>query len=166
MAMTSAVGKERWRRRRRSVCFLLFFIYLAGLLYFVFMSDYFGRSGQLGDEYRYNLTLFLEIRRFWYYRETVGLGWAAVNLFGNVVCFLPFGFFVPILLNRRVNLFEMAVYTFCFSLAIETLQLVLKIGVFDVDDLFLNTLGGIVGYFLYVVLRGASHVLTARSQKA
>ncbi|MCD8118462.1 MAG: VanZ family protein [Lachnospiraceae bacterium] len=152
MAVKSA-AKARRRRFRRAVCWLLFLTYMAGLLYFVFMSDYFGRSGQLGDEYRYNLTMFQEIHRFWYYRETVGFTWAAINLFGNVLCFMPFGFLVPVLRKHRVNVFLMTFYTFCFSLTIETLQLVLKIGVFDVDDLLLNTVGGAAGYILYVIVR-------------
>lgn len=162
MAVESAAKAGRRWRFRHTVCWLLFLAYLAGLLYFVFISDYFGRSGQLGDEYRYNLTCFKEIHRFWYYREAVGFSWAAINLFGNVVCFLPFGFFVPILKKKRMNLFVMTFCTFCFSLLIETLQLVLKIGVFDVDDLFLNTVGGAVGYILYVIARGIYHALEKR----
>lgn len=34
------------------------------------------------------------------------------------------------------------------SLLVETLQLVFRVGCFDVDDMILNTLGGIVGYLL------------------
>ncbi|MGI8386841.1 VanZ family protein [Robertmurraya sp. P23] len=37
--------------------------------------------------------------------------------------------------------------TFCLSLTYEIVQLVFELGSFDVDDLILNTLGGVIGYF-------------------
>ncbi|MEI9808853.1 MAG: VanZ family protein [Bacteroidota bacterium] len=40
---------------------------------------------------------------------------------------------------------------FMISLLFETTQLVAGIGVFDVDDLILNTAGGIIGFILYAV---------------
>lgn len=43
-------------------------------------------------------------------------------------------------------------YTFLFSLCIETLQLVTKVGVFDVDDLLMNTAGGLAGWVCYCVV--------------
>lgn len=39
-----------------------------------------------------------------------------------------------------------------FSLCVELLQLVAKVGVFDVDDLILNTLGGLMGFWIYYLL--------------
>ena len=40
---------------------------------------------------------------------------------------------------------------FCVSLAVETIQLAAKVGIFDVDDLMLNTLGAAVGYVVFAV---------------
>ena len=48
-------------------------------------------------DYRYNLVPFQEIRRFWIYREKVGFLAAFLNLAGNVIGFLPFGFIVPVM---------------------------------------------------------------------
>ena len=45
--------------------------------------------------------------------------------------------------------------TFVFSLIVETVQLITRTGSFDVDDIFLNTLGGIVGD---VILKGIGWV--------
>ena len=45
------------------------------------------------QEYHYNLVLFKEIRRFWEYRDQVGFFAMFTNLFGNVIIFIPFGFF-------------------------------------------------------------------------
>lgn len=40
---------------------------------------------------------------------------------------------------------------FGLSLLVESIQLVFKVGCFDVDDLILNTLGAAIGYMLFAV---------------
>src|SRR5699024_2144454 len=70
------------------------------------------------------------------------------NLAGNVIGFIPFGFLVPILSKRFLNLKIITLATFCLSLAFELTQLIFRFGSFDVDDLILNTLGGVLGYFV------------------
>ena len=40
-------------------------------------------------------------------------------------------------------------YSFELCMLLELLQLVFKVGSFDVDDLFLNTIGGLLGYLVY-----------------
>lgn len=125
---------------------VLFVIYLAGLCYFLFFAENYGRI--IGQEnYRYNLVPFREIERFWTYRGELGIH-SLYNLAGNVLGFMPAGFFIPILWkNKRGFLFTVCV-TFEMSLLVEILQLVFRVGSFDVDDLILNTLGGILGYLL------------------
>ena len=73
------------------------------------------------------------------------------NVLGNMIMFLPFGFFVSYYL--KVEKIHMpVVLTLVASLSIELVQL--SIGrVFDVDDIILNLLGGIMGYFVYSILR-------------
>ena len=41
---------------------------------------------------------------------------------------------------------------------IETAQLVTKVGAFDVDDIFLNTIGGLSGYILMKLTRVRKHI--------
>ena len=43
--------------------------------------------------------------------------------------------------------------TMVFSRLIETAQLVLKVGAFDVDDIFLNTVGGLLGYIVLKIMK-------------
>lgn len=75
------------------------------------------------------------------------------NILGNVLLFLPFGFFVGYFIKvKKVSV--MLLLTFIVSLSIETIQL--SIGrVFDVDDVILNVLGGLIGFILYKVLNKA-----------
>ena len=45
-----------------------------------------------------------------------------------------------------------------FSLGIETAQLLMKVGAFDVDDIFLNTVGGLAGYIFMKLTRVRKHI--------
>ena len=39
-----------------------------------------------------------------------------------------------------------------FTVIIESVQLILKVGSFDVDDMILNTMGVIIGYIVFKLL--------------
>ena len=86
---------QRQVKRTRTVGKILFVLYIFFLLYFLIFSDWYGRSG-IGEEYRCNLVLFKEIRRFVEYRETLGLFAVFTNLFGNILIFVPYGFFIDV----------------------------------------------------------------------
>ena len=45
------------------------------------------------------------------------------------------------------------------SSGIETAQLLTKVGAFDVDDIFLNTLGGCLGYIIFRLTKLHKHVM-------
>lgn len=126
---------------------IVFYLYIILLSYFLFFSDYYGRA--IASELRYNLEPFKEIKRFIQYRHQLGVESFVVNILGNVLAFAPFGFFLP-LLNRHYRCgLIVTILTGVFSLMIEFLQLNFKVGVFDVDDMILNTLGGLIGYICY-----------------
>jgi glycopeptide antibiotics resistance protein len=139
------MAANRWHKR---LLFVLFLLYLTMLCYFLFFSEFFGRSG-MAQEYRYNLHLFREIIRFTQYRQTVGYSIFFINVYGNVLAFMPLGFFLPALCGMRKKGVLVVLCCFVFSLSVEVLQLVSRLGCFDVDDLFLNTLGGLLGYLVY-----------------
>jgi glycopeptide antibiotics resistance protein len=76
-----------------------------------------------------------------------------VNFVGNIVAFIPIGMIPPMARLRRAGVWHSAVFCLSLSAMIETLQYVSGRRVADVDDLILNTAGGILGYFL---VRGAT----------
>lgn len=127
---------------------LLFVIYLFILMFFVFISD-----REVYNDYRYNLILFKEIRRFWNYGWKLGIEAMLLNLMGNVLVFMPIGFFLPLSHNFWKNMMTATITGFLVSLAVETTQLYFRIGVFDVDDLLLNTIGAFIGYLIYACIR-------------
>lgn len=136
------------RKQFRILGKILFVIYIFFILYFLIFSDWYGRSGAMGD-YHYNLIPFQEIGRFWKYRSRLGV-WSFVNLFGNVLVFVPFGFFEPMASKQR-SLLSAVTDGLFLSMVVEVFQLVSKVGRFDVDDLILNTLGAFIGYLLFLV---------------
>lgn len=145
--------KRKSKKINKFFAWILFTIYIGTLFYFMFFSEHYGRTVMYLD-YKYNLKPFQEIRRFWVYRGQLGLESVVVNLFGNVLAFVPYGMVLPMLSEKRRNIFLVTLLTFEFSLIIEVTQLLTKAGCFDVDDLILNTLGGVLGYILYKILIG------------
>ena len=137
---------------RLVLAWTLFIVYMVFLMYFLFFAEIMGRT-YIDRDYHYNLTPFREIRRFIVYRRT--LGWFAVlsNLLGNVLAFVPFGMILPMLTPKCRNFFHIVLLGFDFSLFVETIQLISKVGSFDVDDLILNTLGAALGYLVYRLIR-------------
>ena len=128
---------------------VLFILYLIALTYFLFFAESFGRVPGAQTYYAYNLMPFREISRFIKYRGLLGFQAVLLNLAGNVLGFVPFGFFIPVV-SRRGRIWRNAVLMgFGFSLCIELTQLIFKIGSFDVDDILLNTTGSILGYLAY-----------------
>ena len=109
------------KRRVKKIGTAFFVLYVLVLVYLLFFSEGYGRVADAEREYRYNLVPFVEIRRFWTYRKIVG----------TFALIILSGFFI--------------------SLTIEVIQLLTKVGCFDVDDMILNTLGAALGYGIYAV---------------
>lgn len=140
----------------RWLVFSSFLVYLLFLVYMLLFSELMGRQlsgAETGDTLSYNFVLFREIKRFWRYRQQLGFWAVFVNLAGNVLAFIPLGIYLPALWKRCRHFLLMLVMAALFSVVIETLQLYYGVGSFDVDDIFLNTVGGGVGYLLYCVFR-------------
>lgn len=131
---------------------LVFILYIGVLVYFMFFAEMLGRNTVV-SEYRYNLTPFKEIKRFLVYYNQLGLKKVAANLAGNVIAFAPFGIALPLLSDYKLKFLTVTLYSFALSLIIELTQLVSKVGSFDVDDLVLNTLGGMIGYLMFFVYK-------------
>lgn len=140
--------KAKTKKRIRILGKILFVLYIGFLFYFLIFSDWYGRIGETG-EYRYNLTLFQEIKRFWTYRSQLGMV-AYENLLGNIIIFMPFGFFMP-MGSKYKSFFLTTFFSFSLSFFVEIFQFVTRVGSFDVDDLLLNTIGGMLGYIVFVI---------------
>lgn len=138
---------------------VLFLLYVGFLIYFLFVAEWYGRT-EVAENYRYNLELFKEIRRFITYREQLGIFAVSANLAGNILIFVPYGFFISIASKSR-GFFKTLFASMGLSLCVEIVQLFTRVGSFDVDDILLNTIGGVLGYILFTIcnrIRRKHHV--------
>lgn len=129
---------------------ILFWLYIVVLFYFVLVSERYGRI--TGSVDRTNFVLFQEIERFWNYRTMLTPEAFITNLIGNIFAFSPYGFLLPQVKKKKVGVIWVIISTFLFSFIIESCQFILEVGVFDVDDLLLNTIGGFIGYLGYRIV--------------
>lgn len=93
-----------------------------------------------------NFIPFKEILRY-----EIGSGSFVKNILGNIILFIPFGLFVSYILKTRKKL-PIIFVTLIISTVIEFTQM--QIGrTFDIDDIFLNLVGGFIGYLIYDVFK-------------
>jgi len=97
------------------------------------------------DERQLNLAIFADLIDVY---RNVGVGRFLWLFFGNIGWFVPFGFLLPVLLKRE-SFLKVIVMGFMFSLTIESLQFIFRVGVAELDDLILNTLGTAIGYLAF-----------------
>lgn len=117
---------------------LLFIIYV--LLLFELLT---GTENSLGSGINY--IPFKEIMRYKF-----GSKMFIYNVFGNILIFIPIGYFISRYIKPK-KVWPIIMDALITSVTVETVQL--KIGrSFDIDDVMLNILGAILGYFVYIAL--------------
>jgi len=80
-------------------------------------------------------------------------GWiiAGINLAGNIALLVPVGFLVA-LMYRNMTWKKSLALGAVAGLCIEVMQTVLRVGIFDIDDVILNALGVVIGYGTFAIL--------------
>lgn len=121
-----------------------FVIYIISLFYVVTFQDVSWSSSN-----------FIPFKEMFRYRIFSKLFFK--NVVGNMLMFLPYGFFVSyfLKLNKTKIIFFLS---FIVSLTIETTQLIIG-RVFDVDDIMLNIVGALIGYFVYRIFHNVKDKL-------
>lgn len=96
----------------------------------------------------YNFQLFLAWQEAW--NQFTLQVW--LNVLLNIALFVPLGV-LPLVFRYAEKWYLMLATGFLTSLAIESIQLVTRRGMFDVDDLFCNTVGAMLGWGLVMAIR-------------
>lgn len=123
---------------------IFFVIYLIYVVYIVFYSrqGYYMRG--------INLRLFSSYIEAWHMynnHDMYNSNW--VSLIANILLFIPFGFFLPLIFRLFRKLWLSCSAGIILSLLIEIIQYVTKHGISDIDDIFNNIIGTIIGYGLF-----------------
>lgn len=90
-----------------------------------------------------NIVPFTEILRY-----EVGSTQFYVNVIGNILVFLPFGYFVSSYI-KATKVSHILLVTLITSFTIEFVQHYIGRS-FDIDDILLNVIGSIIGFLLYI----------------
>lgn len=145
-------------RNRTNFFTLLWWIYII-VLFMVIAVKFSGSFSDLLERVqdyeeagilRYNLQPLKSIRSM---LRHVTEGWAFINLFGNIIPFIPFGFLLPLSYVNNDKLYRVFVWGLLFDIFIETFQLFTGLGVFDIDDIILNMAGITCGYLLFLPVK-------------
>ena len=118
---------------------ILIFPYTIFLLYLMFL-------GFEREQHEANIVRLLPlVSTILFVQNTTSWESIIINLFGNIIMFIPFGFLGW--LNTKYFSFKKLIVDFLSVLIIvEALQYLTRLGVFDIDDLALNSLGVWIGF--------------------
>lgn len=136
-------------KKNKFLFLMIYIVYIAAVVYITILSR------QPGER-RYSMDLFesyyylLHDKNHYYYNM----------IYYNIVMTLPFGLMTPMLFKSLQHWHKILIASFIFSLIIESSQYITGRGLFEADDLFNNTIGGLLGYIFFAVIRFFMKVFT------
>ena len=75
--------------------------------------------------------------------------YAILNILGNIIPFIPFGFLVPFTFDKINNIYKFILVSSIFIVSIEFLQFITLLGFCDIQDFILNMVGCLLGYIIF-----------------
>jgi len=84
----------------------------------------------------------------YYIQGNNGLLIGSINILGNIIALVPLGFLLPFIFKKLKWKYCLMI-ALATGLAIEITQVILKVGIFDIDDVILNGLGVIIGFWKF-----------------
>jgi glycopeptide antibiotics resistance protein len=122
---------------------VLFVLYLMLLLYLTLV---FQTERRVARRDAVNLVPFRTLVHFAHSHVRV---WdLIVNIPGNVLALAPLGILLPLVTGARWSARSIALAGFALSFSIEVAQYLSGRRIADIDDVILNTLGAVLGYWL------------------
>ena len=148
-------GKQKHIDWKREAVLLLMYINLAVIIRFTFfpMSKVDGHIQPLifdiatAFPFRVNLLPLVNLFDYDSKRDLL------LNVIGNVAMFIPSGIVLPIIYKGLDTFLKVLLAGAGISFCIEIIQLPFSVRATDIDDLILNTVGVIVGYGIYALIR-------------
>ena len=142
-------------KKKKSVIYWLFAAYILLMLWLLFGQRMGMDLSTWRETYwvefaqRINLIPMRTIAEFWNNLRGGGRSHAIINLLGNVVMFLPLGFFIPCVFRKADTFCRCMLCALITIVCVEIIQLVTLLGSLDVDDVILNMVGTAIGYGVY-----------------
>lgn len=134
-------GDKRFSKRKVLLCSLLV-VYLAMVFGVTILSR--------GTFYQRNANIhFLRSYKEAWIIFSIN-SWKFIIL--NIIMFIPLGFILPLFNNRFRKVYISFGVGLLLTLFIESVQLLAGFGIFDIDDIFNNSLGALIGYGLIMAI--------------
>ena len=139
------------RNNNEKLVFYKEFSNLLFIIYILLIYELLTRS-ELNTVRGYNLVPFTEI-----FRYEIGSQAFLMNVVGNIVIFIPFGYLISTYIKPK-RILTILIVSVITSATVESVQLCIGRS-FDIDDIILNSLGAIIGFLLYVALNAIKKYL-------
>ncbi|WP_315079839.1 VanZ family protein [uncultured Clostridium sp.] len=145
----SVIKKSKEKNVMREIFINVFFIYFLILINLTICK---GSVLQISFEDKRSINYIPLVETIKMFQNNyMGIGNTLYNVVGNIVLFLPLGFFIPLLFKKKNSVLNIALYGFITSLTIELIQLLTSSNITDVDDIIFNTLGAALGFLIFNV---------------
>lgn len=119
------------------------FVILLGYLFLVFAMTGLSRADNFSNTI-INLNFLSSYLDIWYSWSLTSL----LLLILNILMLAPLGFLLPFINKKFRSVKNILLVAFIFTIFIELFQFVTHRGIFELDDLFHNTIGAMIGYFI------------------
>ena len=134
---------------RQIACFLFgvcIFVISEATVFGTVMINLMSGMGIFSQDHYCNIIPFRFLFEVW----DMGIGKQITQELANVIMFVPLGFSFPIACKKARKFWKATACMALFSFLIELAQFFIGRSA-DIDDLILNTLGGMIGFFFFYV---------------
>ena len=156
------VKKLNYNKKILKVNLIIYFlIYTVTIFSLTLFDEIYGRQGLIIIEWdkellnmylktSFNIVPFKTINLFTqgYINGIVNFKNFSVNIIGNLLAFMPYGLFLPLIFNNMKKYYKFLITLVIIVVIIELLQFLTMSGSCDIDDLILNVFGASIIYFI------------------
>lgn len=151
---------------RQFILYIILITYLIVNFYLVFLSRREASQYQVNTNFMYDLknSLYVDIGVFGMIKDIIvqgfDVGFSHIHIekaeditqvLTNTMLYIPLGYLLPYTIEKlRSKKRYTVLICFGFSFMTENFQLIFKRGLYDLDDMFFNTLGGLIGFLLFI----------------
>lgn len=140
------------------ICFIIYVIFLMVILVNPIRHgnmDAISYARQNGGwfEVTLNIIPFKTILYYISHINKINNGIVILNLLGKILLFIPWGILVPITFSKTQNLRDFVGITILFISIVQVVRIIFPIGIADVDNIILYTIGSVVGFMILKLIK-------------
>ena len=133
----------------KRITYLIFIIYLLMLIYLMFngkSKEFIGSNTLVETK---NIVPFKTILYYLLNISSNNIDILITNTLGKIAIYIPLGVLIPIVARKKNNIKSITIITIIVTIIIQIIRLVFRLGIADIDNVILFTLGSIIGFLIY-----------------